>query len=203
MRRAVLFGAPVGYIMLGLVHPPDPEVGDSTTLWLVIHLVQLPLICLVAFALWLLVDGLPGRAARVARAAVVPYAVFYAAFDTLAGLGAGIFIREANDFPAANRAVADGIWDAVQENAVGYVIYFAAAAAWLVAALAVAVALWRHAPRGVPILFGLGAAIFAVAHPQPPGPIGMALILVAIGWYELRVRVRAQAPQAPAVPLAP
>jgi membrane-bound metal-dependent hydrolase YbcI (DUF457 family) len=91
----------------------------------------------------------------------------------------------------------------VQENAVGYVIYFAAAAAWLIAALAVAVALWRHAPRGVPILFGLGAAVFAVAHPQPPGPIGMALILVAIGWYELRVRVSAQAPQAPAVPQAP
>jgi len=33
---------------------------------------------------------------------------------------------------------------------------------------------------------GLGALVFAVGHPKPFGPTGMALFLVGIIWLELR-----------------
>jgi hypothetical protein len=46
-----------------------------------------------------------------------------------------------------------------------------------------------------------GAAIFAVGHPFPPGPVGIALFGVGLGWLELR-RAAANAPASDAV-LAP
>jgi hypothetical protein len=57
---------------------------------------------------------------------------------------------------------------------------------WLAAALAVVIALRKGAPRPALVLMGLGAAVFAVAHPQPTGPIGMGLFLVDVAWLELR-----------------
>lgn len=41
---------------------------------------------------------------------------------------------------------------------------------------------------------GLGALVFAVGHPKPTGPIGMALFLIGVAWLELRP-LREQAPQ--------
>jgi hypothetical protein len=32
----------------------------------------------------------------------------------------------------------------------------------------------------------LGALVFAVGHPKPTGPIGMALFLAGVAWIELR-----------------
>jgi hypothetical protein len=59
---------------------------------------------------------------------------------------------------------------------------------WLVAVLAVVFALRKSAPRAALVLMGLGAAIFAVGHPQPTGPVGMAFFLAGVVWLELRPR---------------
>jgi hypothetical protein len=32
----------------------------------------------------------------------------------------------------------------------------------------------------------IGAAVFAVGHPFPPGPIGIALFGLGVAWLELR-----------------
>ncbi|MGH3029399.1 MAG: hypothetical protein ACRDNE_01275 [Gaiellaceae bacterium] len=80
----------------------------------------------------------------------------------------------------------------------GYVFYFATGLFWLAAALAVVIALRKSAPRPALVLMGLGAAVFAVGHPQPTGPVGMALFLAGVAWLELRP-LRAKAPEAVSV----
>ena len=40
LRRAFLFTAVAGYIVLGALHPFEIEVGDETTLYLGLHFVQ-------------------------------------------------------------------------------------------------------------------------------------------------------------------
>jgi hypothetical protein len=77
----------------------------------------------------------------------------------------------------------------------GYVFYFATSLVWLAAIVAVAVALRKRAPWPALGLLVVGAAIFGVAHPQPTGPIGMALFFAGVVWLE-RSREAARSPQA-------
>ena len=78
----------------------------------------------------------------------------------------------------------------------GYLFYIVTALFWLAAVLAVVIALRKSAPRASLVLMGVGAAIFAVGHPQPTGPIGMAFFLAGVVWLELRPR-RAESPERP------
>jgi len=48
-------------------------------------------------ALYLLLRGVPGRAAQISRLAIVPFVALYAAADAIAGLATGILVKEAND----------------------------------------------------------------------------------------------------------
>lgn len=190
VRRAFLFGVPLLYLVLGLLHPtPDPGLGDPTSLFIGLHIAQLFLIGGLAYSLWLLVDGLDGRAAKIARGLILPYAITYAAFDSVAGIAMGTVVEKANALPAADQAVGGQLIDALREETWdGYLFYFGTAAIWLAAALAAVIALRRSAPRPALVLMGLGAAVFAIAHPQPTGPIGMALFLAGVVWLELRPR---------------
>jgi hypothetical protein len=189
VRRAFLFGIPLLYLILGLLHPEDPRFGDETRFFIGLHIAQLFLIGGLAYSLWLLVDGVDGRAAAIARALILPYAIAYTAFDSIVGIAMGAAVQEANAAPAADQAAVARLIDAIsEEDPAGYVLYFGAALLWLGAAVAVAVALRRTAPRPAVVLIVLGALVFAVAHPQPTGPIGMGLLLAGIAWLELRPR---------------
>jgi len=116
IRRAVLFGVPLLYLVLGLLHPtPDPGLGDETGLFVGLHIGQLFLIGGLAYALWLLVDGIDGRAARIARALILPYAITYTALDAIAGIAMGTVVEKANALPAADQAAAGRLIDAVRE----------------------------------------------------------------------------------------
>ncbi|MGH3029398.1 MAG: hypothetical protein ACRDNE_01270 [Gaiellaceae bacterium] len=104
MRRAFLFGLPLLYLVLGLLHPtPDPGLGDETSLFIGLHIAQLFLIGGLAYSLWLLVDGVDGRAARIARALIPPYAITYTALDSIAGIAMGTVVAEANALPIRAR----------------------------------------------------------------------------------------------------
>ena len=98
----------------------------------------------------------------------------------------GTVVKEANALPAGDQAAAGRLIDAVRvETWDGYLFYFGTALIWLAAALAVVVALRKSVPRPALVLMGLGAAVFAVGHPQPTGPIGMGLFLAGVAWLEL------------------
>jgi hypothetical protein len=200
LRRGFLFLAVVGYFIIGVIHPADIEVGDESTLYLGIHLVQPLFILLLAWGIWLLVKDLPGRAAQVARVAIVPYAIAYSMFDAIAGLSLGGIVRLANDAPAADAAAVQRLMD-TGTDVVGIVIWVASGLSWFVMALAAAIAVKQIGGLGPTLLMAIGAAIFAVGHPFPPGPIGIALFGLGVAWLELR-RSTAPVPQAQPI-LAP
>jgi uncharacterized membrane protein YccF (DUF307 family) len=201
LRRAFLFTGVVGYVVLGVLHPFEIEVGDETTLYLGLHLVQPVLILLLAWGIWLLVKDLPGRAAQVARIAIVPYAIVYSMLDAIAGVALGQAIREANGMSPADAAVVQRVLDGGGTDFIGGAIYVASGLAWFAMALAAAIAVRQVGGLGPTLLMTIGAAIFAVGHPFPPGPIGIALFGLGVAWLELR-REDAKAPEAHPV-LAP
>lgn len=198
LRRGFLAAAVIGYFIIGVIHPADIEVGDETTLYIGIHLVQPVLILLLAWGIWLLVKDLPGRAAQVARVAIVPYAIAYSMFDAIAGVSLGGIVRLANDASAADAAAVQRLMD-TGTDVVGIVIWVASGLLWFAMAFAAALAVKQIGRLGPTLLMAIGAAIFAVGHPFPPGPIGIALFGLGVAWLELR-REAAKAPEAQPVP---
>ena len=75
VRRAVIFGAPFLVYLLGIVHPDTVVLVERNRLFVALHFAFPVLICLLAWALLLLVDGVENRAATVARVLVIPFAV--------------------------------------------------------------------------------------------------------------------------------
>jgi hypothetical protein len=200
VRRAVLFGAPLGYIALGLVHPMgDLEVGDAAGFYIFLHVVQPFLIAGIAYGLWLLVDGIESQEATIVRAALVPYLILYSMFDAVAGIATGLIVQEANTMSAADQAAVQRMMDGIGEHPVLVTMWIGAGLSWLVPAVAAAMAVRHLVPRWVTAAMVLGAIVFAVGHPLPTGPIGMTLFLLGIAWLELRPRTEpAPAVTAPA-----
>ena len=198
-QRIALFGGPLGLITFGLVHPTtDPEVGDDAGLFLLLHLILPILIGLMGYALWSLVDGLPGLAAKVARFAVVPFLIAYTAFESIIGTAKGIVVVESSGYSEADQAAIQQVFDG--DHWAGYLVFIAGGLSWLVAAVAVAIAVRQIAPLFVSLLLGVGAAVFALGHPKPPGPIGMTLFLIGVALLELRYRPQHETQEAVAAP---
>ena len=147
LRRACFLVAVVGYIVIGVIHPAEIEVGDETTLYIAIHLVQPFFILLLAWGTWLLVKDLPGRAAQVARVAIVPYAIAYSMFDAIAGVALGGVVRLANDASAADGVVVQRLLDTGTDY-VGIALFIASDLSWFVMALAAAIAVKPIGGRG-------------------------------------------------------
>ncbi len=190
LRRTILFGTPLLYIVLGILHPmEDPGLGEATGLFIGLHFAQLFLIAGLAYSLWLLVDGLESRAATVTRVLIVPFVILYTTLDAIAGLGMGDLVRMANESTGTERATLGAFIEELREpDAAGYAIYLGAGLSWVAAVGAATVALKVRAPGGALVLMILGALVFAVGHPKPTGPIGMALFLAGVAWLELRSR---------------
>jgi hypothetical protein len=185
LRRSFFAAAVVGYLLIGAVHPANIEVGDDTTLYLWIHLVQPFLILMLAWGVWLLVEDLPGRAAQIARLAIVPYAIAYSMFDAIAGVALGGIVRVANDASAADAAAVQRLMDSGMDY-VGMGIWIASGLTWFAMAFAAAVAVKQVGGLGPTLLMAIGAAIFAIAHPFPTGPIGIGLFGLGVAWLEFR-----------------
>jgi hypothetical protein len=190
VRRTILFGVPFLYLVLGLLHPTsNPELGDETGMFIGLHVAQLFVIGGLAYTLWLLAEGLDSRAARAARALILPFVIVYTALDAVLGIAWGIAARKANELPVADQAAAGRlIHDLNEPELFGYIGYFGAGLLWLAVALAVGRALGKKAPGPALMLMAAGAIVFALGHARPMGPIGMALFLAGIAWLELRPR---------------
>ena len=199
LQQIALFGGPLAWVVLGLVHPiSDPDVGEDADVFLLLHVIQPILIGLLGYAVWTLVDGLPGLATKVARVAVVPFVLAYTAFESIVGIAKGVFIVESSNYSDAEQAAIQRVFDG--DHWAGYLFYFAAGLSWLVAGVAVAIAVRQIAPLYVSLLLGIGAAFFAVGHPKPPGPIGMTLFLIGVALLELRYRPQQATPETVVAP---
>jgi hypothetical protein len=195
LRRSFFAVAVVGYIVLGAVHPAEINVGDDTTLYIGLHVIQPVFVLFLAWGTWLLVKGLPGRAAQVTRIAIVPYAIAYSMLDGVAGIALGYVIRQANQLSAADGAVVQRVLDGDGRDYVGIGLWVASGLTWFVMALAAALAVRQVGGLGPSLLMTIGAAIFAVGHPFPPGPVGMTIFGLGVAWLELR-RESARVPEA-------
>jgi hypothetical protein len=190
---AFLIGVPVLWGILLLFHPGGEgdeiylDAQDNVTRFLVVHIGMMLFIPLMAAVVYLLLRGIEGTAAWVSRIALVPFVVFYSAWEVLQGIGVGILVNELNGLPQAEPALReDLVQDFAEHVLVGPFGVFGSIGSMglIVAAIAAGVALYRHAgaPVSVPVLLAISGLLITV-HPPPYGPTGLALFIVAVLVY--------------------
>jgi hypothetical protein len=194
VRRAVIFGAPFLVYLLGIVHPDTVVLGERNRLFLALHFAFPILICLLAWALLLLVDGVENRAATTARILVIPFAVAYTVFEAVAGIARGAIVWKYADLPAALQPGGARLISSFTHSGLARPLWVTASVCWLAVALAVVVALRRRAPLPALVLMTVGAFLFAVSHVKPFGPAGMAAFLAGVVWFELKPRETVDVP---------
>lgn len=201
-RRALLFGVPLAVGAVSLIHPGSianpthddetghyAQLGDKADQFIAVHIVQMILFGLLALSVWVAIRELRGVAAQVARWALLPFLVFYTAFDAMVGIGTGVLVREGRRLPAADQDVAERLTNAYGDTLITgdpNVFAFLGSVAWFVALVAAALA-WRRAGAGTLTVAALALAglVFAIGHPAPFGTIGMAFLLIAYWRLEL------------------
>ena len=181
LRRLILVGAPLALAVVLWFHPPGGDniyegLRDDVNAWLFVHTVFLFFIPLLAFAAYLLLNGLQSVAANVSRVALIFFLVFYTAYEVTVGLGSGILVDYANGLPAAEQAVVAGAIQDYNGNAIladpVSVALLLGFFGWVVAMLAAAVA-FRRAGAGWPVTLLIGFASLFAVHPPPVGPVGL------------------------------
>jgi hypothetical protein len=200
----------VAFAALTLVHPmasPD-EPGLAVGRWMAVHVLQIPLTILLAYCIWILLDGLRSTAATTARVALPVFLVCFSAYDAVAGVATGWLARAASEQSGADQlATRRAIGELFNDNWLAgsfSVLGSANAIAWAVVAIAAAVALRRAGADGLTVGLMALSAVF-LNHPAPTGTIGMlALFGAAFLWDRRRRRVDAATSGAPApVPSSP
>jgi hypothetical protein len=202
---AFLIGVPLLWGILLLFHPGGEgdeiylDAQDNVTRFLVVHIGMMLFIPLMAVVVYLLLRGVEGTAAWVSRIALVPFVVFYSAWEVFQGIGVGILVNELNGLPQAQPALReDLVQDFAEHVLIGPFGVFGSIGSMglIVAAIAAGVALYRQAgaPVSVPVLLAISGLLITV-HPPPYGPTGLALFIVAVLLYvRSQSRDRATAP---------
>jgi hypothetical protein len=189
LRRVVLLGTPLALAILEIFHPQPSGVADAVEqggwfMWF--HIIQVPLIGLIALAVYLLTEGLEGRAVRVSRWAIAVFAVFFSAYDAAAGIATGYALRNAQGLPAGvQAAVHEAVIDMPGLSLI-FGLSIVGTGAWVVALIAAAIALRRAgAPRGPFILLILAGVLLMGGHPFPGGTLAFGSFFLATAWLEL------------------
>jgi hypothetical protein len=180
---AFLVGVPLLWGILLLFHPVGDEfyaaIADNLTRWLMVHLGSMLFIPLMAGVMFLLLLGIEGTAAWVARIALAVFAVVYLVFEALVGIGAGLLVDNLSG-PVSERT---DLVDDYMDSQIIAVFETVGSASWVVAAIAAAVALSRRADgsRSVAIVLLLVLSAVPIAfHVTPFGPVGLAMFIAAI-----------------------
>jgi hypothetical protein len=200
LRRVVLLGTPLALALLEIFHPEQPggasEAVEQGEWFMWFHIIQVPLIGLIALAVYLLTEGLEGRAVNVSRWAIGVFAVFFSAYDAAAGIGTGYALRNAQGLSAEAQAA---IYQAVKDLplfSLPFVLSIVGTLGWAVALIAAAMALRRAgASRGPFVLLILAGVFLMGGHPYPQGTLAFGCFFLATAWLELAPGRLAQARQ--------
>ena len=169
--------------------------------WFTLHMIQTPMVALVAVGLWLMSDKVKssdGGAALVfawlGRAVTIVYFINYTALDAIGGIGMSKSIelteRLAREGSLTQEQVngvikvLNGTWVDPWVGGVGSFISLTGSWAAFFSALLVAIALFvaKKAPwPPLLILIAFGWEL-QVSHTMPHGPIAFALLIVAAFW---------------------
>lgn len=204
LRRWFVPAVPLVLAAVLLFHPRGGgRIYDGVTgaadRWLLVHVGLAVLVGLLALAVWMLLDGMRGRAATISRVALLPFVAGFLVWEANAGIGTAVLVDYAEGLPPAEREVVAG---AVQElwsnpfvgepsafNAIGNL-------SWIVAMIAAAVAFSRAgAGRAVTALLALSSLF--VFHAVIVGSVALVCLAAAAFLVE---RARAQPAPAPVVP---
>ena len=140
--------------------------------------------------MYLMLGGLRGRSATVARVALIPFVMFYVPYVAFEGIALGVLGQELNGLPAAQRdAVAPGMVEDFARNPIlgePGAFWALGTAAWLVVVVATVLA-FRRAGAPARLQVALAAIALIGTHAPPLAPIGY-VCLAASGWMVLRAR---------------
>jgi hypothetical protein len=169
--------------------------------WFILHMIQTPMMGLVAVGLWLLADKVAsadGSAALtfawLSRVATFVFFVYYTALDAIGGIGLSKSIelteklaREGKLTPDQVQGVVqvlNGTWIDSWVGGVGSFISLTGSWAVFFSALLVAIALFvaKKAPWPPLILLVAFGWELQVSHTMPHGPIAFGLLIVAAFW---------------------
>lgn len=166
--------------------------------WFLLHMIQTPLIVVIAFGLLWLTGPFGGYAgarylwlAWISRIATVAFMTYYTVLDGISGIGLGRQLSVINDQLAAKalspsraeaiREFLDGMWIDPWVGGVGSVVSLTGSWAVFVAAVAAAAYLQLNRRASWPVcllLIGFGWEL-QVTHASYHGPIAFSLLAVA------------------------
>jgi hypothetical protein len=185
LRRILLLGPPLALAVHEFFHPqPDENVQalmDASTWFMVFHLIQLPLVLLVALSVILLADSFGRASAWPTRVGVGLFLAFFSAYDTLAGVATGWAMRKARDLPPAGQ---EAVFDVVEEwpslDPVAFPLSIVGTGGWLIALVALAVAARRDGARRYQwVLIALAGIFLLGGHPFPAGTLAFGCLFLA------------------------
>jgi hypothetical protein len=192
-RLTLLTGIPAAFAVLLWFHPmvSDYEgLRDVTTRFQVVHVGMVLALPLLAIGIYVLLDGLRGRAAAVGRFVLVPFVVFYVPYVAFEGIALGVLGDRLNDLPASQRdAVALGMVEDFARNPIfgepG--LFWALGSIALIVVVVSTVLAFRRAGAPLALQVLLGASALIGTHAPPLAPVGWACFAAA-GWMVLRAR---------------
>ena len=133
---------------------------------------MLVFIPLMGVAVYLLLRGVEGAAARVSQVALVLFVLVYGAWEALVGIGSGILVNEINGLPEGERATTAGLVEDYNDNvlirAFG-VLGSIGSLAFITAMIAAGVALRSHADA--PRVGSYPAWAIRIPYHRPPAPL--------------------------------
>jgi len=178
--------------------------------WFALHMIQTPMVGLVAVGLWLMVDdvgGADGGAAMVcawlARVAIFVFAIYFTILDAIGGIGLGrtIVVVESLKLDEKQldvvKMLLNTMWVDPLVGGVGSLISHTASWAAFAASVLVAATLLLSHRAGwmnMAVLVGFGWEL-QTSHAALHGPIAFALLIVASGWLWWTRRRRADVAQ--------
>jgi hypothetical protein len=183
ISRVILFGTPLVWIVLAFIHPHEPEEFNR---WLFVHFAQLALAPFLAFAAWMLFDGIHSKAAIVSRIALVAWLAFFSAYDSAAGIATGLLSRYADGLDGDEKTAVNAAIDYLFNDGLlpggAAILGAVTTVAWPLAVIAGALALHKSGARPALVAALALSALFAF-HAGYPAGIGLASFLVAAGLW--------------------
>jgi hypothetical protein len=194
--------------MYEYLHKPEPYNPQYAALgyfgpqwWFTLHMIQTPMVGLVAVGLWLLAEKVTaseGLAATIfawlSRVATFVFFVYYTALDSIGGIGLSKTIeiteqlaREGQLTPEQVKGVEQVLnqtWTNEWVGGVGSFISLTGSWAAFATALFVAIALFlaKKAPWPALILLVAFGWELQVSHTMPHGPIAFGLLIISAFW---------------------
>jgi hypothetical protein len=184
---AFLIGVPVAWGILLLFHPLGepgefyPTIDGHVTAWLTVHIGMGIFVPLFAGVVYLLLRGVNSTAATISRIGLATFAVLYAAWELLLGVGTGILTEEVNALPERQQAVGVDVLESYADSGVIAVYSVVGSIGLGVAMIGAVVALRRAYGLGwVPLVLMLLSVPLIAVHEPPFGPVGLTIFIVAV-----------------------